>query len=194
MPNDSSTGGYLSPVSSRPVEDDAFEDFVGNVISGITGLTRAMVRPRWQPKPPPHPDITTDWCAIGITTIVSDYGTVKIHHPEGQGADEQQRHDTVDLLASFYGPSAYSLASRLRDGLMVAQNREAMRAAGVNLLEATRMRTASDLLNERFIRRVDLEIRLRRAFVRTYPILNVLSVSGVIQAQDGEPQPFTVEN
>ena len=75
MPNDSSTGGYLSPVSSRPVEDDAFEDFIGNVVAGITGLARAMVRPRWQPKPP-HPAITINWCAIGITTIVSDYGTV----------------------------------------------------------------------------------------------------------------------
>jgi hypothetical protein len=194
MPNDSSTGGYLSPASSRPVEDDAFEDFIGNVVAGITGLARAMVRPRWQPKPPPHPPITTNWCAIGITTIVSDYGTVSLHNPAGQGADQQQRHDTVDLLASFYGPGAYSLASRLRDGLMVSQNRRAMREAGINLLESTRMRTASDLLNERFIRRVDLEVRLRRAFVRTYPILNVLSVSGVIQAQDGEPQPFTVEN
>lgn len=194
MPNDSSTGGYLSPVSSRPVEDDAFEDFIGNVVAGITGLARALVRPRWQPKPPPHPPITTNWCAIGITTIVSDYGTVSLHNPAGQGADEQQRHDTVDLLASFYGPGAYSLASRLRDGLMVSQNRAAMRSAGINLLESTRIRPASDLLNERFIRRVDLEISLRRAFVRTYPILNVLSVSGVIQAQDGEPQPFTVEN
>lgn len=194
MPNDSSTGGYLSPVSSRPVEDDAFEDFVGNVVAGVTGLARGMVRPRWQSKPPPHPDITTNWCAIGITTIVSDYGTVKIHHSEGQGSDEQQRHDTVDLLASFYGPGAYSLASRLRDGLMVAQNREAMRAAGVNLLEATRMRTASDLLNERFIRRVDLEIRLRRAFVRTYPILNLLSAVGSFETSDGTSQPFTVEN
>lgn len=194
MPNDSSTGGYLSPVSSRPVEDDAFEDFIGNVVAGITGLARALVRPRWQPKPPPHPAITTNWCAIGITTIVSDYGAVTLHNPAGQGTDEQQRHDTVDLLASFYGPGAYSLASRLRDGLMVSQNRRAMREAGINLLESTRMRTASDLLNERFIRRVDLEVRLRRAFVRTYPILNVLSVSGVIQAQDGEPQPFTVEN
>lgn len=192
MPNDSSTGGYLSPVSSRPVEDDAFEDFIGDVVAGITGLARVMVRPRWQPKPPPHPAITINWCAIGITTIVSDYGTVTLHNPAG--TDEQQRHDTVDLLASFYGPGAYSLATRLRDGLMVSQNRKAMREAGINLLESTRMRTASDLLNERFIRRVDLEIRLRRAFVRTYPILNVLSVNGVIQAQDGEPQPFTVEN
>ncbi len=194
MPNDSSTGGYLAPGTTRPVEDDAFEDFVGDVVTGITGLARGLVRPRWQIKPPPHPDITTNWCAIGVAVVTSDYGAVKIHHPEGQGGDELQRHDTVELLASFYGPAAYSLASRLRDGLMVAQNREAMRAGGVNLLECTRMRTASDLLNERWIRRVDLEIHLRRAFVRTYPILNLLSVPGAFAAQNGTSQPFIVEN
>lgn len=193
MPNDSSTGGYLSPTSSRPVEDDAFEDFVGNIVAGITGLSRSLVRPRWQPKPPPHPPIETDWCAIGITTIASDYGAPKVHRPADDGHDELQRHDTADLLASFYGPRGYSLASLLRDGLMIPQNREAMRAAGINLLDCTRMRTASDLMNERFVRRVDLEISLRRAFVRTYPILSVLTFGAVMQANEDD-QPFTVEN
>lgn len=194
MPNDSSSGGYLSPASSRPVEDDAFEDFVGNIVAGITGLPRGLVRPRWQPRPPPHPPITTDWCAIGVTVVTSDYGTVNLHDPNGTGFDEFQRHDTVDLLASFFGPHAYSLASRLRDGLMISQNREAMRAGGVNLLECTKMRTASDLLNEVFVRRVDLEISLRRAFVRTYPILSVLEVQGVLQTAEGTSQPLTAEN
>lgn len=194
MPNDSSTGGYLSPASSRPVEDDAFEDFIGNVVAGVTGLARLMVRPRWQPKPPAHPPIETNWCAIGVTAIASDYGAAKVHRPDGEGHDELQRHEIVELLASFYGPQAYSLASRLRDGLMISQNREVMRAGGVNLLDSTRMRTASDLMNERFVRRVDLEIRLRRAFVRIYPILNVLSAVGSIEASDGKTQPFTTEN
>lgn len=194
MANTSATGGYLAPSSTTPVEDNAFEDFIGNVIAGITGITRALIRPRWQPKPPAHPPIETNWCAIGITVITSDYGVVKLHRPDVDGSDDLQRHDTVELLASFFGPLAYSLASRLRDGLMVDQNREAMRAGGVNILECTRMRTASDLINERWVRRVDLEISLRRAVVRSYPILNVLSVPGDFHAQDGTSQPFTVEN
>lgn len=194
MANNSATDGYLAPLSTIPAEDDAFEDFIGNVVAGITGLPRIMVRPRWQSKPPPHPPIETNWCAIGITVITSDYGVVKLHRPDGDGHDELQRHETDDLLASFYGPQAYSLASRLRDGLMVDQNREALRAGSVNILECIRMRTASDLINERWVRRVDLEISLRRAVVRSYPILNVLSAVGSFETQDGTSQPITLEN
>ena len=194
MANTSATGGYLAPSSTAPVEDDAFENFIGDAVAGITGLTRSLVRPRWQPEPPPHPPIEVDWCAIGITVITSDYGVVKLHRPDGDGHDEVQRHETDELLASFYGPQAYSLASRLRDGLMVDQNREALRAGCVNILECTRMRTASDLVNERWVRRVDLEISLRRAVLRSYPILNVLSAVGAFETQDGTSQPFIVEN
>ncbi len=194
MANTSATGGYLAPSSTTPAEADAFEDFIGNVVAGITGLARSLVRPRWQRKPPPHPDITTNWCGIGITVITSDYGAVRIHRPVGEGHDELQRHETDDLLASFYGPQAYSLASRLRDGLTIGQNREALRAGSVNILECTRMRTASDLVNERWVRRVDLEISLRRAVLRTYPILNLLSAVGSFETSGGSSQPFTVEN
>ena len=193
MANTSASGGYLAP-STTTVEDDAFENFIGNAVAGITGLARGFVRPRWQPEPPPHPPIEVDWCAIGITVITADYGVVKLHRPDGADHDEFQRHETGDLLASFYGPMAYSLASRLRDGLMVDQNREALRAGSVNILECTRMRTTSDLVNERWVRRVDLEISLRRAVLRTYPILNVLSAVGSFETQDGTSQPFIVEN
>lgn len=194
MANDSSTGGYLAPSSTFPVEGDSFQDFIGDAVAGITGLTRSLVRPRWQLKPPPHPSIEVDWCALGITVITADYGVVKLHRPDGAGHDEFQRHETGDLLASFYGPMAYSLASRLRDGLMVDQNREALRAGSVNILGCTRMRTTSDLVNERWVRRVDLEISLRRAVLRSYPILNVLSAVGSFETQDGTSQPFIVEN
>ncbi|MGO4738644.1 hypothetical protein AB4099_19000 [Bosea sp. 2KB_26] len=192
MPNTSASGGYLLPSSPAPVENDAFEDLLGDVIAGISALDRPLVRPRWQVKPPPMPPITVNWCAFGVTSIDPDYAAVKVHNPDGEGTDEMQRHATVAILASFYGPSASSKASQVSDGLMVDQNRDQMRAAGVTILDCTKMRTASDLLNEQWVRRVDLEINLRRVIERTYPILNVLSASGVIRPADGAAQPFTL--
>lgn len=192
MPNTSATLGYLTPVSATPVENDAFEDLIADVVAGISGLDRGMVRPRWQVKPPAMPAVTVNWCAVGVTSIDPDYAAVKVHNPAGDGTDEFHRHATVAVLASFYGPQAYSLASQVGDGLMVDQNRDVLRASGVVILDATRMRTASDLINEQWVRRVDLEINLRRVIERTYQILNVLSAVGEIVPQSGDAQPFTI--
>ena len=192
MPNSSATGGYLLPGSTTPVQDDPFEDLLGGLIAGISGIARGMVRPRWQPTPPAMPSIATNWCAFGITEIDADWSAATTHIPDGDGVDEVVRHDTVRILASFYGPSAYGLAAQVRDGLWVPQNFDAIRMAGIALLECDRIRTASDLLNERFVRRVDLDILLRRAVVRTYPILNLLSAQGAFALDRGVVQPFIV--
>lgn len=192
MANTSASGGYLQPSSTAPVENDAFEDLLGGLIAGISGLTRGLVRPRWQATPPAMPTITTNWCAFGITAIDADWSAATTHIPDGEGADEVVRHDTVHILVSFYGPAAYGLAAQVRDGLWVPQNFEAVRMAGIALLECDRIRTASDLINERFVRRVDLDILLRRAVVRTYPILNLLTAQGAFVLDRGVVQPFTV--
>lgn len=192
MVNTSATGGYLHPSSTTPAENDPFEDLLGGLIAGICGLARGMVRPRWQPTPPAMPTITTNWCAFGITEIDADWSAATTHLPAGEGTDEVVRHDTVRILASFYGPSAYGYAAQVRDGLWVPQNFEAVRMAGIALLECDRIRTASDLINERFVRRVDLDILLRRAVVRVYPVLNLLSAQGAFVLDSGTVQPFTV--
>ena len=193
MPNTSGTGGYLVPSTSAPPEDDAFENLIGGAISGIAGIDRILVRPRWQAEPPPMPAIDVSWCAFGITEIVADWSAATVHQSAGDGSDEVTRHDTVRTLASFYGPLGYSKASQTRDGLWVPQNWEQLRAAGVALYEAGPIRTASDLINERFIRRIDIELVFRRAVTRTYPVLNLLSAQGSFRTDLGYVQPFTVE-
>jgi hypothetical protein len=192
MPNTSATGGPLVPSSTTPAEDDAFEDLIGNTIAALTAIDRVNVRPRWQPKPPPMPDDNVSWCGFGVMNLEADWSAHQQHIPDGEGSTELTRHETLTILASFYGPDGYSNASQLRDGLWVKQNWDALNAIGVALLECSRARTASDLINERFVRRVDLEMQFRRVITRSYPILNVLSVVGEIIADTGDAQPFTV--
>ncbi|MEZ2410545.1 hypothetical protein AB6806_27490 [Bosea sp. RCC_152_1] len=194
MANTSATGGPLVPSSTTPVEDDAFEDLIGNTISGLTGITRGMVRPRWQPTPPPMPPDNVSWCAFGIMELDADWGAHQQHHPEGDGSTELTRHETLTMLASFYGPNGYSKASQLRDGLWIKQNWDSLNAAGVALLECSRARTATDIVNERYIRKIDLEMQFRRVITRTYPILNLLSAQGSFTTDTGHLQPFIVEN
>lgn len=194
MPNTSATGGPLVPTATTPVEDDPFEDLLGNTISGLTAIERLNVRPRWQPKPPAMPPDNVSWCAFGITELDGDWSASQRHISDGDGRTEQTRHETLTILASFYGPAGYSKASQLRDGLWLKQNWAALNQAGVALLECSRARTASDLVNTRFIRRIDLEMRFRRAITRSYPILNLLSAQGSFTTDLGHVQPFIVEN
>ena len=193
MANTSATGGPLVPSATTPVEDDGFEDLIGNTVAALTAIDRKLVRPRWQPKPPPMPADNVSWCAFGIMELDADWGGHLQHMPAGEGSSELTRHETLTILASFYGPSGYSKASQLRDGLWIKQNWDALNAVGVALLECSRARTASDLKNERFIRRIDLEMRFRRVITRIYPILNLLSAQGSISTPDAT-QPFIVEN
>lgn len=191
MVNTSATGGPLVPSSTTPVEDDPFEDLLGNTISGLTAIERKLVRPRWQPKPPPVPADTVSWCAFGIMELDADWGSYQRHVPVGDGHNDLIRHETLTILASFYGPSGYSKASQLRDGLWIKQNWDALNQVGVALLECSRARTATDIVNERFIRKVDLEMRFRRVITRSYPILTLLAAHGSFTTQDGT-EPFTV--
>src|SRR5215472_15859820 len=66
---DSTTAGYLGPIlGTGPVlQDDQWDDFLHDVLAGVSGLDPTMVRPRWQVVPPNVPDFKTDWLAFGIT-------------------------------------------------------------------------------------------------------------------------------
>lgn len=176
MANDSSTGGYLAPASSpAPAEGQALEDFLQQVIVGITGLAGDLVRPRWQPTPPDMPKSGTDWCAYGITGFDADTYQVDV---QGSSSDDTQRHEVIELLTSFYGTDAQMYAALLRDGLQVAQNREAMQLVGMGLVDTGPITPAPSLVKERWLYRVDMTLRIKRMIQRSYPVLTLLD--GVI--------------
>lgn len=193
MTNTSATGGYLAPTGAV-TNDDAFEDQIQAAIVGITGLVGKMVRPAWQPDPPAKEDLPVDWCAYRVESTEPNWTGAIIHHPEGQGTDELRRNETVNLLVSFYGPHASGYAGILRDGMLIPQNMEALKAQGIDFLEAGRVIAAPEFINNQWVNRRDLTIKLRRVVSRTYPILNVLSAEGEIVADNGDTNTWNTEN
>lgn len=176
MANDSSTGGYLPPADApAPAEDADLDALFQSVVSNITGLPGSLVRPRWQPNPPKQPEPSVNWCAIGVIVTKPDAGPAITHLKDGQGSDRLERHEGIDLLATFYGPHARSLASRLRDGISIPQNMEVLKAADIGLVEVGEIRSIPELVNQQWVRRQDMGLRFRRKVTRIYPIRNVLA-------------------
>ncbi|WP_448952133.1 phage neck terminator protein [Labrys neptuniae] len=191
--NDSSTGGYLAPTSPMPPDDDAFDDILQSAVSAITGIPGALVRPRWQPVAPPQPDASVNWCAIGVISYDPDANAAFLASVDGQ-SQSSQRHERIELLASFYGPAASSYAHLLRDGLAVPQNREALRSNGVAFVGTDTIRAAPELLNQSWRKRFDIPVLMNRQVNRTWPVLSILSAGGTIVS--GRPassfnQPWT---
>jgi len=169
---DSSTGGYLLPAQPLPPANDADLDaLLQAMVSGITGLPGQYVRPRWQPVPPRQPEPLIDWCAIGVQAYRRE-GTPHQQH-NAEGTDTQRRHEQLDVLASFYGPNAARYAEVLADGVYVAQNGDTLRANGLAFLSAGDPLPVPELVNQQWIRRVDLSLSLRRAIARTYQVRNI---------------------
>lgn len=175
MANTSATGGYLAPAGTPTPADEALEDILQPMVAGITGLAGKYVRPRWQPGTPKQPEPTVNWCAIGVMQTRPDANPAIEHDGTGDGEDHYQRHQDVILLATFYGPNAQGYAQILADGMYVPQNSEALRAQNMAFVEAGELIAAPELINQQWVRRYDLRIRLRRKIERTYPVLNILS-------------------
>ena len=164
-----------------PVEDADFDTVLQQLVVGLTGLPGNLVRPRWQPVPPIQPEPTVNWCAIGVLAITPNDGPQITHNPlggAGQGVDTVDRHETIDVLASFYGPQGMSYAAILRDGLGVPQNVEGLLAVGMAFTDAGVSRQAPELVNQQWIRRQDIALRFRRHLQRSYAI-QTAAVAGV---------------
>jgi hypothetical protein len=193
--NDSSTGGYLQPSPApapQPLQGQSFQDWLQQIIVGITGLPGPSVVPRWQLEPPDLPDVGTDWAAFGIIETIPDTFAAIIHNPTGQGDDTFQRHELVKLLVSFYGPDADSYCALLRDGLQVAQNREVMFLASVGHVETGNPQAVPSLVQNQWLYRVDIPWTVKRRVLRNYPILNLLIGQGTIISDIPQTEPFTV--
>lgn len=187
MPNTSATGGYLLPDNNipAPLEDDALDDFLHDVVAGITGLDPTLVRPRWQFEVPDMPDRTINWCAFGIMSRSADTFDSSIHQPatpDANGSDLLQRQEMLNLMVSFYGPNCQATGAQLRDGLGVAQNREQLFLAGMGLVSVGDLTKAPELVKDAWLQRADLPLVIRREVRREYPVLNLLSAQALLIA------------
>lgn len=187
---DSSTGGFLAPISTPPINDTALYVALQATVTGITGLPGKLVWPRWQPNPAGRPSIDVDWAAVGTTTLISDTFPFEGHDPTGEGSSTQQAHEEIDVLISFYGPNCEANSKLLRDGLKISQNREAMYAFGLKLIECSGHTKSADLVNNQWYPRADLTVRVRRQVDRTYSILNLKSLDATV-ISDALGNPIT---
>lgn len=195
MPNDSASGGYLAPENGTPSlsVDGAFDAILQGVVAGIVGLPGTLVRPRWQATPPPEPEVTVDWCAIGVVDESPDLGNASITHVDsedgGQGADFIQVNDEAQILASFYGPNARGNAALLRNGLMIPQNREALQRQNIALCGIpSPARFVPAIVSMQTQRRVDLTFSLRRANVIEAPVRNLEAARLTLETDRGIEQ------
>jgi hypothetical protein len=187
------TPPYLAPQGTGPLEGADLEDAVHDCIAGITGLTGSLVRPRWQPEPGNIPAAATAWAAFGFENRVTSEFPEVIHDGAantGAGADRLHQHETLTVRTSFYDLGAAGLADKyaalLRDGLFIAQNREALaQAGGILLVSVGDASPAPILLKERWLYRVDLTFTIRRQIDRTYAVPNITSASAKVLTETG---------
>lgn len=187
MPNDSTAAGYLQPVGGAPLEDSALDAIFQQMIVGLTGLPGNMVRPRWQPTVPKQPEPNVNWCAVSVMDIEPDPNPYEQQNDDG--SESFIRHEILPVLCSFYGPSAMSYAAQARDGIYVSQNNAMLDQHEMGLVEASRITPAPDLVNQQWVRRYDLTIRVRRRVVRTYQILDILSAQATV---DSDPRTESI--
>jgi hypothetical protein len=185
MPNTSASGGYLTPVSTNDLNDQALEDFLQGIVVGITGLPGPMVRPRWQQEPPNIPDITVNWAAIGPGSRKRDAFSATIHNASGNGSSSVIRNRVIDVLCSFYGPNAEGNAELLAMGLELPQNREAMQLQGFNIIGgAGDSIFAPAMIKQLWYTKVDIGFTVRQQQQYTYPVLNLLGAQITVTAQE----------
>lgn len=190
---DSSTGGYLQPENvPAPLDGRELTRFLQQWIAGVAGLDGTMVRPRWTPEPPSIPEAGEVWCAIGITHQTAD--TCGHVAWKANGA-HLKRHEVLTLLCSFYDLGVEGLANkhatRLRDGVQVGQNLEALTLAGFGFVDASDLTVVPSLLKARWLYRLDVTVTVRREVERVYPIKSVAELTGTLAAE-GFVKPILV--
>lgn len=181
---DSSTGGYLAPSGTAPLDDQALDRFFHDLFVGVTGLDPTLVRPRWQAEPGNAPPRATTWLAQGVVELRED-GVPWQYFNKSTQAYVLCRNQLIVNRLSFYGPGAGAMEALLRDGLGLDQNREAMNAQGIALVRVGDPRAMPLLLNEQWVRRIDVPVTFRRLISRTYPVLPLQSGQVQLETDTG---------
>jgi len=187
MSNTSATGGYVLPTTTQGLPGNlSLEQFIQTVLVGVSGIQGELVRPRWQVAPPKQPDIATNWMAFGVRE--SDPQANSYVWLNEDDKNVSSRHETLDVMCAIYGPKAMDYAGLIRDGFQIQQNLEALRKANMGFVNVGKTFHIPDLVNERFINRIEMSVFLRRQVQRTYPILPILSVNGTIHTVLGNEE------
>lgn len=176
---------YVHPINPTQLPKGlTLIQFLQTVVVGITALPGNMVRPKWQPEPPKQPDLRTDWLAFGIESQAPDFSAYIAPQDTAESPIQTQRQEDLTLSFSIYGPNAMETYGLLRDGFQIPQNRMALIQANMGYTEISPGRHIPDLVNQKWIDRVECTVRIKREIQRTYPILTFTSATGIIYVPD----------
>lgn len=193
--NNSSTGGPLYPNPVVPVLESSpvglsLVDFIQRVLVGISGFDGTLVRPDWQPEQPKEPDISINWLAFGIRSVAPDANAYEGFESDGV-TPYLQRNELLQVSLSVYGPQAYENMGLIRDSFQLTQNLASLKKANMGFAYDDVAQHVPDLVGQRWFNRYLQNIFLRRQIVRTYPILDFISASGVIHTSTAQDQNFS---
>ncbi|HFU8039873.1 TPA: hypothetical protein ACH7EQ_005067, partial [Escherichia coli] len=152
--NTSTERGWLIPTSGDPDYDEALDRLLSQWMRNVSGLSAGMVRPRWQKEQPPLLPAETNWCAFGVIGWSGDDSPAFTRQTDD--GSQLWRHETIECMASFYGPAGMVYASRFRDGISVPQNNAALNALGLSLGDYTGLTPFPELINQQWVRRYDM--------------------------------------
>jgi hypothetical protein len=196
--NTSATGGFVLDRPPGPITSEQLERVIQLTVATLANLPGPLTRPRWQPMPPTQPPADVTWCSVGVQRIEMDeypnlrHFDIQLPGARGRGADEMQRHGTITVLVTMYGPEAEDAAAQLRDALYIPQQMEGMHP--LKLLTVRDLARAPEMVNQQYINRVDLEIEFRMQTTRIYPILNLNGADIVVRTENGPRSPIEVRN
>ena len=193
----SATGGYLIQTEVPLPGGLTLNQYIQQVIVGITGLAGTLVRPKWQKEPPkvlPNPE--DNYCAFGIRIFNPDANAFTKLDEDGEGS-VLQRHEELNIECSFYGSNCQKNAGNLRDGLQITQNREALTAANIGFKETSATNYVPELHGQVWYPRCDITVVLRRQIDKTFSVLSIESSAGTIignkNNDETENVPWDVE-
>lgn len=178
---------YMLPTTTQPIPGGlTLQQFIQTVFVGLTGLDGKLVRPSWQVAPPKQPDIQTNWMAFGDLLHTPDANAYV--GMDNAGVTTMQRHETIEIPCSFYGPEAMEFAALVRDGFQIQPNLDGLRSANMGFVQVNEARRMPDLTNERWINKVVMSVFLRREVIRVYPILSIVSAAGTVHTVLGNEE------
>jgi hypothetical protein len=183
----SATGGYLRPTQS-PLYGQLLDQKIHTYLRGVTGLDDIFIRPMWQANPPQIPDINVTWLAFGVTDIQSDQYP---HQQQATLTAKSVRRELLTVSCISYGFNAAVVVSRIRGGMAITQNQEALQLLKMACVDVGDIRHVPELINNRYFDRYDTSITLARDIELTYNILPFTASEGII-SDDGVLYNFEV--
>ena len=200
MAGDSTTVGFLAPAATN-VDDKELEYLFQAMLVAILGIEGALVRRAFQTDATPTaPGPGTAWCAFTIDMLDETNSKGQWEHDpngaSGQGQDDLTVYEIIDVRVSMYGPTSQGMASLVRDGLKVAQNRDVLRSNGLAYQYQSKPQPMHQLTgdtNMKTQRRYDVTLRFMRQIVRVYPVRSITAVDGSLsRSLPGADAPETV--